>query len=351
MTDQENTKLRELLQTIVAKITRGREHRMNEETTKMSLINPVLTAMGWDVQDWDEVRLEFRSKPGDNPVDYALAILGKPRLFIEAKGLGENLDDRKWVVQMLAYATAAGVVWCVLTDGDEYRFYNSMAPVDAQEKEFCRVRLSQANAGDAVNALALLSRGNLGGNLLEERWTVHFVDRRVKQALRDLVNPPDNGLISLIRRKAPQLARKEIIASFGRLDIRIDSATKTTETRPLTKPTDANTEVPPGKPGPPRQRQTVEGTLADLIGAGLLKPPLRLFFRYKGQELEATLLANGGVEFQGQRYASPSAAGAAARATITGRTMATDGWRCWQVEGTDDKPCTLADVRDAYLKS
>jgi hypothetical protein len=30
------------------------------------------------------------------------------RLLIEAKGLGEDLSDRKWVAQILGYATMAG---------------------------------------------------------------------------------------------------------------------------------------------------------------------------------------------------------------------------------------------------
>src|SRR5262249_53582601 len=43
-------------------------------------------------------------------------------------------------------------------------------------------------------------------------------------------------------------------------------------------------------------------TLADLIAAGLLRAPLGLFRRYKGQTLEATLQPDGLVGFQGQVY-------------------------------------------------
>jgi len=40
--------------------------------------------------------------------------------------LGENLTDRKWVAQILGYAAVAGVAYCVLTDGDHYRFYDGV---------------------------------------------------------------------------------------------------------------------------------------------------------------------------------------------------------------------------------
>ena len=59
----------------------------------------MLEALGWDVRDPDEVFREFKAKSVDSPVDYALTILRKPRLFVEAKGLGETLTNRKWVLR------------------------------------------------------------------------------------------------------------------------------------------------------------------------------------------------------------------------------------------------------------
>ena len=56
------------------------------------------------------------------------------------------------------------------------------------------------------------------------------------------------------------------------------------------------------------------------------------------------------MEFQGRKYAIPSAAGEAARATVTGRKMGTNGWSFWQVEGNGGKPQTLGKVRKAFLK-
>src|SRR5205823_1253286 len=157
------------------------------------------------VRDADEVHHEYKARSKDKPVDYALQMLRKPRLFIEAKGLGENLGDRKWISQILGYATVAGVEWCVLTDGDEYRFYNATAPVDAEEKLFCRIRLSASPAEEAVRTLSLISRANLEGNLLDALWSAHFVDRRVKEVLRRLLEVRDRALVKLIRRRCPKL--------------------------------------------------------------------------------------------------------------------------------------------------
>jgi hypothetical protein len=219
----QNPKLRERIQTIVSRILKARDRRINEQNTKATLIEPVLAALGWDTGDLDEVHREYHGKSVDNPVDYALKIMRTPRLFLEAKGLGEDLSDRKWVTQVLGYAVVAGVEWCVLTDGDEWRFYNSTATVDADEKLFRRVRLSDGRFDEAVETLAPLARDNIEGNLLEPLWAIHFVDRQVKQALLGMFESQDKGLVRLIHRKVPKLQPKQITESLRRLDVRIDS--------------------------------------------------------------------------------------------------------------------------------
>ena len=47
-------------------------------------------------------------------------------------------------------------------------------------------------------------------------------------------------------------------------------------------------------------------TLKDVITAGLLKVPLKLTIHYKGHDLEADLLPDGTVTFQGKNYPSSS---------------------------------------------
>ncbi len=69
-----------------------------------------------------------------------------PRLFIEAKALGENLGDDRWAKQIMGYAGVAGVPWIALTDGDEWRIYNSHAEMPFEQKLFSRVAVSSVGA-------------------------------------------------------------------------------------------------------------------------------------------------------------------------------------------------------------
>lgn len=341
-------KLLETTSSVVSRIRKYGDRKLGEQNTKASLVEPILEALGWDIRDPDEVHREFRPKGRDNPVDYALKLLRKPRMFVEAKGLGETLSERRWIGQVLGYAAVAGVEWCVLTDGDEYRFYNATAPIDAEEKMFCRIRLTEAKPDDAVRALNLMSRANLEENCLDLLWVSHFVDRRVKSALRDMLSSPDKDLVSLIQKRVPKTTPNEIAESISRLDIRVESAV-IPDIRQGKAPRGVVTSrrSPSGKGAP--TKEAINVTLNDLIQSGLLKPKDRLFRCYKGHDIEATVGADGSVLYKGHSYPSCSKAAEAARSELMGRKMTTNGWIFWQYTDGDSRRRQLDTLRQAYL--
>jgi predicted type IV restriction endonuclease len=355
MNDADAAKLRECIRDVAAKIRRFQDRGLGEQNTKASLVEPVLEALGWDVRDPDEVTREFKPTSRDSPVDYALTVLRKPRLFVEAKGLGETLQDRKWIAQVLGYATVAGVEWCVLTDGDQYRLYNATAPLDAEEKLFCSVRLSTDDASGVARVLLLLTRQTMEENRLEMLWNAHFVDRRVKHALKSMISTTDKALIRLVRSREPKLAPKDIQDSLRRLDIRIESATPVPETiepnrkRIAQAHTRRRREANPSRP--PGQKAHFGITLIELIKAKYLQTPLPLFRKYKGRVLEATLHPDGTVEFQLKRYPTCSTAAEIARGSVTGRRMNTNGWSFWQYRDGHGKTQELIEARRRYLEA
>lgn len=355
MTKPNDESLKETIKTTVAKIAKFKDRGLGEQNTKASLIEPILESLGWDIRDPDEVHREFKPTTRDSPVDYALKLLRKPRLFVEAKGLGEDLADRKWIAQVLGYAIVAGVEWCVLSDGDEFRFYNAIVPLDAEEKLFCKLRLSEASEAEAVRILRLISRRNMEENLINVLWSAHFVDRQVRESLKRLIDTVDKRLIRLIRLDADKLSPKEITDSIRRLDIRISQPQELPDAAGIvsSRRSESTDAKPPKRAGKKPKRQKVKehfgSSLAEIIQAGLLKPPVKLFRKYKGSRMEATLKSDGSVEFQGSTFASCSAAAEVARGTITGRRMNTNGWSFWQYLDATGKPRTLFDVRSDFM--
>ena len=148
---------------------------IHESDTRASLIDPMLNALGWRVGDLEQVRQEYSFQASDSRVDYALMEAEEPSLYVEAKALGKNLDDPKWASQIMGYAIVAGVEWVVLTDGNEYRIYNTHVRSSCGET-------SSHHSGDRWSAsvgqiLESLSRD--GPKTVEGAWHAHFADRQV----------------------------------------------------------------------------------------------------------------------------------------------------------------------------
>jgi len=296
---------------------------MNEENTKASRIDPVLRALGWNVEYADEVQREFKHKPRDKPVDYAL-VDGGVRLFVEAKALGQNLDDHRWTRQIIGYASVAGVRWIVLTDGNEYRIYNASAEVVVEKKLFRKVKIS--DGGDAVaNTLLLLAKDALKGTTIDDLWRAEFIDSQVRDAIEGLFSGDAKVLADYVGKHTKNLTAAEIRSSIGRCRVNIDFLGERRQTpEPWTGEKD-------DKQPQPKPRQHLP--LMPLIQAGVLKPRVTLTKTYKGKTLTATVLADGKLEVATVEYDSPSKAASVAMARADGRKeRAVNGWDFWLIE-------------------
>jgi hypothetical protein len=313
---------------------RSKGESIGEENTKAVLINPLLSALGWNLEDLDEVCQEYKRRPKDNPVDYALFILRSPQLLIEAKDFGRDLNDLKWISQTLGYATVVGVEWCVLTNGDEYRIYNSHVAVPVEEKLFRIVEISDPSQDEyALDTLDLLSKNKLGDNLIRIFWKAHFVDRHVDHALRGLFRGEERGLVNLIRKKTPELKPSEIRESLKRANIQIDFPVI-----PVTQPPKSRKDKKPPK--------RLEVKISDLIKANLIQAPLELEREFKGVRHNATIQQDGSVFFNGEQFTSLSTAGRKVR------NLATNGWTFWQYYDSGTGKMEEVDVlRRRYLKT
>jgi predicted type IV restriction endonuclease len=354
--------LQETVEQLRRKINRYGKSGVNEQNTKSTLIQPLLRALGWDVEDLDDVHLEYKQKSKDKPVDYALLLLRSPCMFLEAKALGESLDDRRWANQVMGYASVAGVEWVVLSDGDEYRVYNSHATVPVEEKLFRKVRITDESTCPE-KTLALLSKEQMQERQINRLWDAHFVDRQVQAALQQLIvteHEPDMALVRLLAKRIVNLTPSEIRAGLRRLEVEITCPLTDTLEPPtrvlLTSSRPARRKVKP-KANPKEKREANKSTdsrsrvsVADLVQAGLLTTPAKLFKKYKGRHFEATLFADGSVEFQGQKHASCSTAASIARGTVIGRIPATNGWQFWKFTASSGKSVLLDEVRQEFLQ-
>jgi predicted type IV restriction endonuclease len=344
---------------------RDRKELIGEQNIKAALIDPLLTAMGWELQEIDEVRREYRRKPQDNPVDYTLFLNRTACLLIEAKSLEKDLGDRKWISQNISYAAVLGVKWCVLTNGDEDRIYNSHAEVDVDEKLFRKVRISDSEPKLIIDTLVLLSKDKMRGSLLDEMWKAHFIDRRVRLAFERLLGEDDAALIRAICKLANGVTPSEARASLKRAIITIDFPLPKVLEQPAApavpsvtpKPEASTARREAGKKARETMTAMAEATIPNLIAAGFVKAPLELERTYKGVRLTASIQPGGTVLCGGETCETLSAAGGIARKSVLGTSPqepppATNGWTFWQFR--DPKTGNLRDMdslRQEFLAS
>jgi predicted type IV restriction endonuclease len=326
------------LKQIRSRITSAGVRGLNEENTKATLIEPLLRALGWNVEDVEEVQREFKVKKSDKPVDYGLLVLRNLRLFLEAKALGADLADRRWANQIMGYAGVAGAEWIVLTNGEEYRIYNTHAPVSVEEKLFRTVKVTD-DSPVVAQTLELLSRERMAENRIEVLWRAQFVDRQVKAAVEALFSgESDLVLVNHVLSHTKNLSAPEVRASLERCRMQLDFPIKDEE---LLVP------VPSPKPH--------DGvSLLDLIQAGLLRAPARLVREYKGKTLHAVIEHDGRVRFADEHFDSISQAGGAARATVIGRKAgkvpATNGWTFWNIVLPNDQSQLIDNCRQEFIR-
>jgi hypothetical protein len=197
--------------------------------------------------------------------------------------------------------------------------------------------------------------------VLGEMWKAHFLDRNVRSALEGLLLDDDGGLVRLIQKRAAGLTPADVRASLKRAKIHIDFPVPSPPVSEKTEP--AGTDRIEGKAGSRHEagkkagetmKAMSDATLENLIGAGLIKPPLEVERDYKGVRVKAVIEANGKVVFGGEAYDSLSTAAGMARKSVIGAPQGrpypqTNGWQFWQYRDEQGDLQELDHIRKRYL--
>lgn len=140
----------------------GASLRGHETRTRMALIDPLLQALGWDVSDPGVVTPEY--PVSGLKADYALlGSDGKAAAIVEAKHLGEALGGSSRM-QMLTYASASGIGYAGLTDGDRWEMYTVFQQAQLEERRILDISIASAPAHELALKLLLLWRPNLASD-------------------------------------------------------------------------------------------------------------------------------------------------------------------------------------------
>ena len=149
-----------VIETLQQRIISHRQSlQQNEIRTRTALIDPLLTALGWDVSDPAVVTPEY--SVGEGRADYALnGSEAIPAAMVEAKRLGHALNDEERM-QMLNYANARGVRYAAVTDGNAWELYEVFKQAPLEDRRLLIVRIVGSPAHELALQLLMLWRPNV----------------------------------------------------------------------------------------------------------------------------------------------------------------------------------------------
>jgi hypothetical protein len=132
--------------------------RMDEQNTKVRLIQPFLELLGWNLRS-TEVELEYRVAMGSSTthVDYALLVGDAPVVFVEAKPITSSLSDSD-VRQLRSYMRQElEVDWGILTNGQSFEVLTKSRSTRNGE-EISVVQFDLDDLDDNPDILEILSK-------------------------------------------------------------------------------------------------------------------------------------------------------------------------------------------------
>jgi len=136
-------------------------YERNEEAVKQHLIGEIMTALGWDWNNPEEVRPEERTE--DGRADYALLLDGEIVAFLEAKNLSVNVLKREEPLRQLArYCFSRGVRYGILTNGAKWVVAKAFAEgTSLRDRVLFTVDLEEEPLERALIKLSLLEKGRI----------------------------------------------------------------------------------------------------------------------------------------------------------------------------------------------
>lgn len=160
----------------------------SEWVTRYVLIDPLLRELGWDCENPEQVRPEYRRK-----ADYALLESGRVIFIIEAKKLKTPL--REGISQGIQYCIEEGAPYFTVTDGRRWEIYDSHRTVPLQEKLIRELDICAGTAQEAALNSLFLWRESPGIASAPPRLSL--TEATPKQRVATLSSLSRQGLLAL----------------------------------------------------------------------------------------------------------------------------------------------------------
>lgn len=181
-----------------------------EEATKQGAVLPILSALGWNCFNIQEVTPEF--SVGNGRIDYCLRVNQKKPVFIEVKRATEDLERHE--KQLLEYSFEYGVDIAILTNGLTWWFYLPLLGGNWQQRKFFSIDIRQQKVESAINHFKdfLSKESILKGSAVKKAKDVKrsreknkLIQTAIPDAWKQLLEEPDELLLEIFADKVESI--------------------------------------------------------------------------------------------------------------------------------------------------
>lgn len=184
----------------------------NEAKTNNYLVQPFLTALGYDVSNPDEVSPEHRadfSEKYQNRADYAILHLGQPVIALESKRCGTEMKNDRG--QLRSYFNACPTIKLgILTDGLRFEFYaDSDSPNMMDEKPFLTLNMGQVAASGVIEdhileGVAAIRSGHFNPENVGAEAKRKLLFEAIVATIRQFKSSPSDEFVRFVLNNLPE---------------------------------------------------------------------------------------------------------------------------------------------------
>ena len=205
--------IRKVLQAVKDFHSKPGHVKLTEADTRAHFIDPLVRALGY--HEIGDVQHELYVQDAKQFLDYLLFVDNKSRVAVEAKALDIGISDANGGAQVVQYAVILGVEWGVVTNGRQWRLYQTAAKGPLADKLILSVDLigweTDGQFETVFDQLWLVSKESLDSGAGPETWlSAKQLNETLRATLVDATSPE----IKLLRKR---LLDRGIAASSGEL--------------------------------------------------------------------------------------------------------------------------------------
>ena len=204
----------------------------DEASIKQAVILKILSLLGWDPFDFNEIQPEYSAKK--QKIDFALKNNGTAEVFIIVK---KGLDNFKAHIEtLLASSEASDVKIAIYTNGLSWWFFLPYAKGSIDEKRFAAIDAGKEKADLIAKKLHdFISKENvvegraveLAEEICNKRKEAVLINEHLPKAWEKILNEPEKYLIGVISEVTKDLCgykpKQEKVVEFIKAEGRIRS--------------------------------------------------------------------------------------------------------------------------------